>query len=118
MAVTAFGIGVALSGNDSIFRVVSYAWAGLGAAFGPLVLFSLFSRRTTLEGAIAGMLTGGVAVVAWKGLVAPLGGAFAVYELLPAFLLSSLAIAVVSRVSPPAPEAVTATFDEARDFRG
>ncbi|MHB1045650.1 MAG: sodium/proline symporter [Thermoanaerobaculia bacterium] len=117
VAVTAFGIGVALSGNDSIFRVVSYAWAGLGAAFGPLVLFSLFSRRTTLEGAVAGMLTGGVAVVAWKSLVAPVGGAFAVYELLPAFLLSALAIAVVSRLSPPAPGAVTATFDEARDFR-
>ena len=118
VAVTAFGILVALSGNDSIFRVVSYAWAGLGAAFGPLVLFSLFWRRTTLAGAVAGMLTGGIAVVAWKNLVAPLGGAFAVYELLPAFLLSSLAIAVVSRLTPAPPAEVTAAFDEARTFPG
>ena len=118
VAVTAFGILVALSGNDSIFRVVSYAWAGLGAAFGPLMLFSLFWRRTTLEGAVAGMLTGGIAVVAWKNLVAPLGGAFAVYELLPAFLLSALAIAVVSLVTPAPPAEVKAAFDEARTFSG
>jgi sodium/proline symporter len=116
--VTAFGILVALSGNDSIFRVVSYAWAGLGAAFGPLVLFSLFWRRTTLAGAVAGMLTGGVAVVAWKNLVSPLGGAFAVYELLPAFVLSTISIAAVSALTPAPPAEVTAAFDEARTSPG
>jgi len=116
VAVTGFGIAVALSGNDSIFRVVSYAWAGLGAAFGPLVLFSLFWRRTTLQGAVAGMLTGGVAVVVWKNLVAPLGGVFGVYELLPAFVLSALAIWGVSRLTPEPPETVKAEFEAARTF--
>ncbi|MDR0908253.1 MAG: sodium:proline symporter, partial [Spirochaetaceae bacterium] len=94
--VTIFGLAIALTGSDSIFRIVSYAWAGLGASFGPLILFSLFWKRTTLPGAAAGMLTGGIMVVVWKNLIAPLGGALAVYELLPAFILSALAIWVVS----------------------
>jgi sodium/proline symporter len=96
LIVMAFGVAVALSGNDSIFRIVSYAWAGLGACFGPLVLFSLFWKRTTLPGAVAGMLTGGILVVVWKEGISRIGGFFAVYELLPAFILSALVIFVVS----------------------
>jgi sodium/proline symporter len=94
--VTIFGVIVALSGNNSIFRIVSYAWAGLGAAFGPLVLFSLFWKRTTLPAAIAGMLSGGIIVVVWKNFISKLGGAFEVYELLPAFIVSALVIFIVS----------------------
>ena len=60
--------------NSSIFGIVSYAWAGFGAAFGPLMLFSLFWKRTTLNGAIAGMVGGFMGVLAWKNLIAPLGG--------------------------------------------
>jgi len=116
VAVTGFGILVALSGNDSIFRVVSYAWAGIGAAFGPLMLCSLFWKRTTRPGAVAGMLTGGVMVVVWKNLVAPLGGVFGIYELLPAFLLSLLVIHVGSRLTPGPPEEVMAEFEAARKF--
>jgi sodium/proline symporter len=96
LLVTLFGIFVAVSGNQSIFRVVSYAWAGLGASFGPLVLFSLFWKRTTFPAAVAGMLTGGAMVLIWKNLIAKLGGAFAVYELLPAFIISCLVIFIVS----------------------
>jgi sodium/proline symporter len=96
LIVTAFGVAVALSDNDSIFRIVSYAWAGLGACFGPLVLFSLFWKRTTLPGAVAGMLTGGILVVVWKEGISKIGGVFAVYELLPAFILSALVIFTVS----------------------
>jgi sodium/proline symporter len=114
VVVTLFGIWVALSGNDSIFRVVSYAWAGLGAAFGPLMLFSLFWKRTTYQGAVAGMLTGGVMVVVWKNLISKLGGYFAVYELLPAFILSCLVIWVVSLLTPKPSDAIISEFEAAK----
>jgi sodium/proline symporter len=105
LLVTVFGVMIALSGNQSIFRVVSYAWAGFGASFGPLVLFSLFWKRTTLPAAVAGMLSGGIMVVLWKNLIAKLGGIFAVYELLPAFIISALLIWVISLVTrEPSPE--------------
>jgi sodium/proline symporter len=105
LLVTVFGVMVALSGSESIFRIVSYAWAGLGASFGPLMLFSLFWRRATLPGAIAGLLSGGLTVIVWKEWVSKLGGVFAVYELLPAFIISSLAIVAVSlSTKAPSPE--------------
>ena len=114
VAVTGFGIWVALSGNTSIFRVVSYAWAGLGAAFGPLMLFSLFWKRTTLSGAVAGMLTGGVSVFVWKNLISGFGGIWGVYELLPAFILSCVAIFVVSLLSKKPSSEIEAEFETAR----
>jgi sodium/proline symporter len=114
LLVTVFGVGVALAGNDSIFRIVSYAWAGLGAAFGPLVLFSLFWKRTTFAGAVAGMLTGGITVIIWKNWISRLGGAFGVYELLPAFILSCLVILVVSLGTPKPSENVEREFETAR----
>ena len=114
VAVTGFGIWVALSGNTSIFRVVSYAWAGLGAAFGPLMLFSLFWKRTNFQGAIAGMLTGGVMVFVWKNFVAKLGGYWGVYELLPAFVLSAIAIVVVSLLTAKPSAAIEDEFERAR----
>jgi sodium/proline symporter len=112
--VTIFGVWVALSGNDSIFRVVSYAWAGLGASFGPIILFSLFWKRTTLQGAVAGMFTGGIMVVVWKEFISRIGGYFSVYELLPAFVLSSLAIFAVSLLTPPPSKEIQKEFDTAR----
>ena len=105
LLVTVFGTAVALGDNETIFRIVSYAWAGFGAAFGPLILFSLFWKRTTLAGAAAGMLSGGVLVVLWKEFISKLGGPFAVYELLPAFAASCLVIWLVSLAGPkPDPE--------------
>ncbi|MDR1215670.1 MAG: sodium/proline symporter [Treponema sp.] len=109
--VTIFGVMVALSGDNSIFRIVSYAWAGLGAAFGPLVLFSLFWKRTTLPAAVAGMLSGGIIVVVWKNFISGLGGAFAVYELLPAFLISALVIFVVSLCTKVSDPTIEKEFD-------
>ena len=85
-----FGILVAYDQNSSIFQVVSYAWAGLGASFGPLMLCSLYWRRANKAGAVAGMLSGTAAVLIWHNLVKPLGGVFAIYELLPAFIISCL----------------------------
>lgn len=99
-AVLLLGIFIAWDENSVIFTVVSYAWAGLGASFGPLTLFALFWKRTTKQGAIAGMLTGALTVLIWHNFIKPLGGIFGIYELLPAFLLGCLAIFVVSKLSP------------------
>jgi sodium/proline symporter len=82
--------------NSSIFRVVSFAWAGFGATFGPVMLFSLFWKRCNKYGAIAGMLSGAVMIFVWKFGVRPLGGAWDIYELLPSFLVSCVLIVVVS----------------------
>lgn len=90
--------------GSSVFRVVSFAWAGFGAAFGPVVLFALFWKRSNKWGALAGMITGGAMVFVWKFLIAPMGGVWAIYELLPAFLCAGVAIVIVSLITP-APEA-------------
>jgi len=114
LLVAGFGIFIAVSGNQSIFRVVSYAWAGLGASFGPLVLFSLFWKRTTFSGALAGMITGGAMVVIWKNAIAKLGGVFAVYELLPAFVVSCLVILFVSLATKKPSKEIEKEFEAAK----
>jgi len=78
------------------------------------MLFSLFWKRTTREGAIAGMLTGGGIVLIWKLMLKPMGGFFGIYELLPAFVLSCAAIVVVSLLSRPPDEEVLKDFEAAR----
>ena len=117
-AVLLFGILVAWDENSVIFTVVSYAWAGLGASFGPLTLFSLYWRRTTKQGAIAGMVTGAVTVLVWHNLIKPLGGVFGVYELLPAFILGCLAIFIVSKLTPEPEASVLEEFDHYMDSNG
>ncbi len=82
---------IALDPNSSIFGLVSYAWAGFGAAFGPLILLALFWRKTTRNGALAGLIAGGVTVLIWKPLS---GGIFNIYEILPGFIIC-LSVAVV-----------------------
>jgi sodium/proline symporter len=114
LAVTVFGVILALSGNESIFRIVSYAWAGFGAAFGPLMLFSLFWKRTTFPAAVAGMVSGGAMVIIWKQAIAKFGGVFAIYELLPAFIISCLVIFVVSLATPKPAADIEAEFEKAR----
>jgi sodium/proline symporter len=114
LAVTVFGVIMALSGNESIFRIVSYAWAGLGASFGPLVLFSLFWKRTTFPAALAGMLSGGFLVILWKNLIAKLGGVFAIYELLPGFVISCLVIFTVSLLTKKPSEEIGKEFEAAK----
>ncbi|MGN0035258.1 MAG: sodium/proline symporter, partial [Coriobacteriales bacterium] len=109
--VLLFGIVVAWDSNSVIFTVVSYAWAGLGASFGPLTLFSLYWKRTTKQGAIAGMITGAATVIVWHNLIRPLGGVFGIYELLPAFLLGCLAIVIGSKLSPEPSQAVLDDFE-------
>ncbi|MDI9469271.1 MAG: sodium/proline symporter PutP [Bacillota bacterium] len=111
--ITLLGMVIALDENSVIFQVVSFAWAGFGATFGPLVLFSLFWKRTTHAGAVAGMLTGGIMVFVWKLAIRPMGGVFGIYELLPAFILSSIVIVVVSLITPEPSAAIAAEFDAA-----
>jgi sodium/proline symporter len=106
-----FGIIVAADENSSIFRVVSYAWAGFGATFGPLVLLSLFWRRVNLPGALAGMVCGGVMVFVWHELIAPFGGIWGIYELLPAFIIGLVAMVVVSLLTKPPSAEITEEFD-------
>ncbi len=100
--------------DSSVFRVVSFAWAGFGAAFGPTVLFALFWKRSTKWGALAGMIAGGAMVFIWKYLIAPMGGAWAIYELLPAFIVASVAIVVVSLLTPKPDAEIEKIFDEVR----
>ena len=99
-----------LNPESSIFKVVSFAWAGLGATFGPVILLSLFWRRTTAKGAFAGIIVGGVSVLIWKNL-AHLGGVFALYEIIPGFILSVLSIWIVSLIDKEPPGDVTDLFD-------
>jgi len=105
---------IARNPDSSIFFIVSFAWAGFGAAFGPVVLFALFWRRSNLFGAIAGMIAGGVMVFVWKYLVRPLGGAWNIYELLPAFIFASVVIVIVSLLTEPPAEEITKEFDAVR----
>lgn len=103
--------------NSSVFRVVSFAWAGFGATFGPQMLIALFWKRSTRQGAIAGMVAGGIMIFVWKFLVAPLGGVFAIYELLPAFLIALVANVVVSNITPEPEKSVQMTFDRVAKAR-
>lgn len=102
---------IALDENSVIFTVVSFAWAGFGATFGPLMLFSLFWKRTTRSGAIAGMLAGGGVVFMWKLLIRPIGGVFGIYELFPAFVVSCIAILVVSLLSKEPSQEIQDEFE-------
>ena len=102
---------IALDENSVIFKIVSFAWAGFGATFGPLMLFSLFWKRTTREGAVAGMVGGAAMVFIWKLAISKIGGAFAIYELLPAFIFSSICIIVVSLITPAPSKEIEEDFD-------
>ena len=117
-AVLVFGCFVAWDENSVIFNVVSYAWAGLGASFGPLTLFALYWRRTTKQGAIAGMLSGAAMVLIWHNLIKPIGGVFGIYELLPAFLVGCLAIFIVSKLTPEPDASILHEFDHYMDGIG
>lgn len=111
VVILLFGIFIAIDENSIILQVVSYAWAGFGAAFGPLMLLSLYWKRTNLPGAVAGMLTGAIGVVVWHELIKPLGGIFGVYELLPCFFLSLIVIVIVSKLTAEPSKEITDEFD-------
>ncbi len=111
LVLTVIGVLIALDKDSVIFQIVSFAWAGFGATFGPLVLFSLFWKRINKPGAVAGMVVGGVMVFVWKLLVRPFGGILDIYELLPAFILSSIAIVVVSLLTAEPSKEIQEDFE-------
>ena len=112
VAIAVIGVVLAWDPNSSVFRVVSFAWAGFGAAFGPVMLFALFWKRSNRQGALAGMLVGSVMVFVWKYLIAPMGGAWAIYELLPAFIAASAAIVVVSLATAAPEKEIEKVFED------
>lgn len=114
--ITLIAMIIAWNSNSTIFGITSFAWAGFGAAFGPLMLFSLFWKKTTYPGAIAGMVTGAAMVFFWKLVLKPIGGFFALYELLPSFIVSSLVIVIVSLFTTNRENAsvIDGEFDEAK----
>ena len=114
VGVAILGVIFASDPNSSIFRVVSFAWAGFGATFGPVMLFALFWKRCNKWGAIAGMFSGAAMVFIWKYCVAPFGGVLSIYELLPAFVISCVFIVVVSLVTKAPEEEIQVEFDAVR----
>ena len=114
LAIAIIAIVIALDENSVIFTLVSFAWAGFGATFGPLMLFSLFWKRTNCPGAIAGMVGGGGMVFFWKLVLRPMGGIFGIYELLPAFLFSCLCIVVVSLLTKKPSDEIVKEFEQVK----
>ncbi|QLF93239.1 sodium/proline symporter PutP [Pseudomonas sp. ABC1] len=114
LLVAVVAILLAANPESKVLGLVSYAWAGFGAAFGPVVLFSLLWKRTTRNGALTGMLVGAVTVIVWKNLLGHLG----LYEIIPGFLFASIAIVVVSLLGKQPSATIQQRFDEAeKEYR-
>ncbi|MBQ9382669.1 MAG: sodium/proline symporter [Ruminiclostridium sp.] len=112
LVIAAVGVFIAWDKDSTIFGVVSFAWAGFGATFGPVMLLALLWKRSNKWGAGAGMVAGGVMIFVWKFLIAPIGGAFGIYELLPAFAVA-LAVDVAVSLATKAPdEEIMTEFNE------
>lgn len=111
LVIALIAIVIALDEKSVIFQIVSFAWAGFGATFGPIMIFSLFWKRTNRAGAIAGMVGGAAMVFAWKLGISQLGGVFAIYELLPAFIFSSICIVVVSLLTKAPSKEIEEDFE-------
>lgn len=107
MAIAVLALIIASDPQSRVLDLVSYAWAGFGAAFGPIVLLSLVWRQMTAVGAIAGMLTGALTVLVWSNLS---GGIFDLYEIVPGFLFASLMVVVVSKLRPQSNEKTLQQF--------
>ena len=114
LIVSVIGVFIARDPNSSVFGIVSFAWAGIGAAFSAVMLCSLFWKRTTLQGAIAGMVSGGVMAFVWKYVIRSLGGIFDIYELLPAFLISFIVIVVVSLLTKAPSQEIIDEFEKSK----
>ena len=111
VVIAVLGIFIAQDPDSSVFGIVSFAWAGFGAAFGPIIILALYWKRTTVQGAIAGMAAGGISVFVWKYGLRPLGGAWDIYELLPAFFINLIVAVVVSLLTREPDASVSEEFD-------
>ena len=118
LAVAGISIIIAANPENRVLGLVAYAWAGFGAAFGPLVILSLTWRRLTQTGALASMITGAMVVVLWAEVVNPLlkrAELPTMYEIVPGFILATLAAWLVSLNDKAPEETVLARFDQAQD---
>lgn len=106
---------IALDRNSTIFEIVSFAWAGFGASFGPLVLLALFWKRSNKWGAMAGAVAGGATVFIWKFLLH--GGIFDLYELLPAFLIALIVNVIVSLATRAPEKEIVETYEKVSAMR-
>ena len=111
VAISLIAAFLARDPGSSVFQIVSFAWAGFGAAFGPVMLTSLFWKRSNKWGALAGMIAGGAMVFIWKFQVRPIGGVWNIYELLPAFIVAFVAIVVVSLITAKPEREIIEEFD-------
>ena len=109
VVISIIGAIFALDPESSVFQIVSFAWAGFGASFGPVVLAALFWKRCNCWGALAGMLG-----FVWKFAIKPLGGVFNIYELLPAFVFALILMVVVSLITPAPDQEIMDEFDKVR----
>ena len=113
IAIAVLGVVFAWNPDSSVFRIVSFAWAGFGASFGPVMLFSLFWKRINKWGAMAGMISGGITVIAWHYAQ---GGLFSLYELLPAFIVSCIFIVVVSLLTKAPEKEIVEEFEDVKSM--
>lgn len=111
LIIAVIGIIIAYDPNSSVFGIVSFAWAGFGATFGPAMLMSLFWKRSNRNGVLAGMVAGGIMVFVWEYVLTPLGGIFVIYELLPAFIVNLVVAIVVSLLTAKPSEAIVQEFE-------
>ena len=112
LAIAVLAIALASNPNSKVLGLVAYAWAGFGAAFGPLIILSLFWKRMTLNGAIVGIIVGAVTVIVWKNTMASTG----LYEIIPGFVFSFISIIVVSLLEKaPSPEVIQ-RFEQADEL--
>lgn len=111
VVISAIAVLLASNPDSSVFQIVSFAWAGFGAAFGPVVLLALFWKRSNKWGALAGMISGGAMIFIWKYGIAKLGGAFKIYELLPAFIFALIVNVVVSLATEAPSKEIIEVYD-------
>ena len=100
---------IASNRESRVLDLVSYAWAGFGASFGPVILFSLFWRKMTVLSALVGMVVGAVTVVLWSNIE---GGIFELYEILPGFVFASIAIVAIGLLKPNVNKEALKQFEE------
>ena len=116
IVIAILGMVMARDPNSSVFGIVSFAWAGFGAAFGPVMMCGIFWRRTNFWGALIGMVSGGTMMLVWHYMVKPMGGVFGIYELLPGFLVGLAGCVIASlATAEPEPE-ILAEFDKVNEL--
>ena len=116
LVVSIIAVLIALNPNNTVLGLVENAWAGFGATFGPIMIFSLFWKRTTKKGAIAGLVTGGVTAIVWRNLGNIYGGIFSLYEIVPGFILSAIAIYIVSKLDKEPSKEIQDEFDKVHEM--